>query len=313
LILNIVGPSYNQLQFCASATWNTDAITFADSTIVGINPYGVFVDTNNTIYVADRSDNDVQIWLKGSTTPTSSFSAGLVNPFSIFVTIIGDIYVDNGAFNGQVDKWSSNTANSSVAMYVNDSCYGLFVDIYGNLYCSLRNLHIVVEKSFNDNASISTIIAGNDGNNGSASDMLNAPGGIFVNTQFNLYVADSGNNRIQFFRSGQLNATTLVGSGVPGTITLNYPTGLVLDSQGYLFIADTNNHRIIGSGPNGFRCIAGCSGESGSGSDQLYFPWSLSFDSSGNLFVADSYNDRIQKFLLKENSCGKCFMIYVLF
>lgn len=188
-------------------------------------------------------------------------------------------------------------------MYVNDICFGLFVDIYDNIYCSLGNLHQIIKKSFNDNVNMSSICAGT-GISGTTSDMLNEPHGIFVDTKFNLYVADSGNNRIQVFQSGHLNGTTTVGNDAPGTIALNYPTDIILDAQGYYFITDTNNHRIVGSSPNGFRCIAGCSGTSGSGSDQLFFPSSLSFDSSGNLFVTDTNNSRVQKFILTENSCG---------
>ena len=55
---------------------------------------------------------------------------------------------------------------------------------------------------------------------GSASDRLADPQGIFVDIDFNLYVADNGNNRIQLFLPGQLNATTVAGIGAPGTITL---------------------------------------------------------------------------------------------
>ena len=41
-----------------------------------------------------------------------------------------------------------------------------------------------------------------------------------------------------------------------------------MDGNGYLFIADKENHRIVGSGPNEFRCLIGCT-ESGSANNQL--------------------------------------------
>ena len=118
-------------------------------------------------------------------------------------------------------------------------------------------------------------------------------------------MADSSNHRIQRFGVGQLNAATVAGYGAPGTITLNYPADIVLDGDGYVFIVERYNHRIIGSGPDGFRCVAGCSGVSGSASNQLSNPLSMSFDSYGNIWVADSYNFRIQKFVLQGNSCSK--------
>jgi DNA-binding beta-propeller fold protein YncE len=126
-----------------------------------------------------------------------------------------------------------------------------------------------------------------------------------VDIKFNLYVADCGNNRIQLFQFDQLNGTTVPIIGTTETITLSCPTGLVLDGDGYLFITDYNNNRIVGSGTNGFRCIAGCTGSNGSASNQLYYPRGLSFDSYGNIYVVDGYNNRIQKFFLATNSCGK--------
>jgi hypothetical protein len=118
-------------------------------------------------------------------------------------------------------------------------------------------------------------------------------------------VADSGNNRIQLFSSGQSSPITVAGSGAPQTIVLNSPTDVVLDADGYLFIVDYNSHRIVGSGPSGFQCIVGCSGVGGSGSNQLNLPFAMAFDSYGNIFVADTYNNRVQLFLLASNSCSK--------
>ena len=135
--------------------------------------------------------------------------------------------------------------------------------------------------------------------------MLNSPRGIFVNTKFNLYVADSGNNRIQLFQYGHFNATTTLGTGAPGTISLDWPLAVVLDADGYLFIADRDHHRIVGANPYGFRCIVGCTGINGTASNQLNSPRSLAFDSYGNIFVADRDNHRVQKFLLATNFCRK--------
>ena len=186
-------------------------------------------------------------------------------------------------------------------MYVIDYCYNLFIDVYGSLYCSLSDHHQVVKKLFNAGSNSTRTIAGN-GSAGSKSNMLRTPIGIFVDFQLNLYVADCGNDRIQFFPLGQINGTTVVGKKATGTITLDCPMGLILDSNGYLFITDTNNNRIVGSGPNGYRCIVGCDGN-GSAANQLSHPRMINFDSYGNLFVVDALNNRIQKFVLVTNSC----------
>lgn len=138
--------------------------------------------------------------------------------------------------------------------------------------------------------------------------MLSYPHGIFVDTNRDLYVADCGNNRIQLFPLGQSNATTIVGSGsINVTISLTTPMDIVLDADKYLFIADFDGNRIIGSGPNGFRCIIGCTGVSGSLSNTLNNPSSMAFDTFGNIFVVDQWNSRIQKFIRLNNTLGKYF------
>ncbi|CAF3980867.1 unnamed protein product, partial [Adineta steineri] len=297
--------SFNQPKFCPSATWNSTAVTFSSSPIVGNNPNGVFVDTSNTVYVGEPQLNRVQVWPVGHSNPTRNISNGLQNPQAIFVTTNGDIYIDNGSNNHRVDKWTLNATTSTTALTVTDTCYGLFVDKNNFLFCSNGpGLHQVIKKSLNNNATNSTLVAG-IGTPGTTAYALDQPRGIFVDNNINLYVADCQNNRIQLFKNGQKNATTVAGAGAgaPGNITLKHPTGVLLDSDGYLFIVDSDNDRIIASGPLGFRCIIACSNSHGSSSTQLNKPFSMSFDRYGNIFVADQNNNRIQKFLLSNNSC----------
>ena len=265
---------------------------------------GIFVDTNNTLYTADKDQSRVDIWPAGSINPVRNITTNLINPCSIFVTSNNDIYVDNGQSHQQVDKWISNTNSSVIAMRVNAFCYGLFVDIIGNLYCSVESLNSVMKRSFSANANTTIIVAGN-GTAGSASVMLNSPRGIFVNQTFNLYVADCGNDRVQRFLLGKLNGTTVAGNGTSNTISLLCPTGVILDGDGYLFIVDSQQHRIVAQSQNGFRCIVGCDVGAGSTAYQLNQPWMLSFDSYGNFYVSDVINNRVQKFSLMTQFCSK--------
>ena len=179
---------------------------------------------------------------------TKNISGGLNWTHNVFVTNNDDIYVDDGIYNRRVMKWTANSSNGTVVMNVNGTCYGLFVDLNDTLYCSTPGYHIVMKKSMKNISSIYEIAAGN-GTAGATSDMLNEPYGIFVNINFDLYVADCGNNRIQLFPSGELNATTVVGNG---TNDLNCPIGVVLDGDDNLFVMDYFNFRIVEFGPNGF-------------------------------------------------------------
>ncbi|CAF3957613.1 unnamed protein product, partial [Adineta steineri] len=295
--------SFNQPKFCPAAIWNSAGITFADQSIVGSDPYAIFVNANNTIYVANRENNTVVIWHEESVNPTKIISGSFIDPSSLFVTSNGDIYIDDGFKNGRVQRWSAETNTFVTVMNVSSRCDGLFVDINDTLYCSMYLEDQVVKRSLNDPLMTSNCVAAGTGFERSDSDELDGPDGIFVDVNFDLYVADCGNDRVQLFQPGESNGITVAGSeSLKPTIELYYPTALTLDAEKYLFIVDNNNHRIVGSSLNGFQCLVGCYGM-GSQSNQLNSPLSFSFDRSGNMFITDTSNSRIQKFEYLEESC----------
>ena len=299
----ILAPSYNQPKLSPNASWNLNATTIANSGTIGLKPRGIFIDINDTIYIADRANNRIQIWFNSSSLPTNTISGNLSIPNFVFVIITGDMYFNS---NTSIDKWSLDRNMSTGAIYINSMCFGLFVDISNTIYCSMLSLHQVVKQWLKDNSTTWTIVAGN-GTAGNSSKMLQSPFQIFVDTYFDLYVADAENHRIQLFRQGQSDGITVAGNESTNlTTTLYFPTAVVLDADKYLFITDCWNNRIIGSGPYGFRCIAGCSRLNGSTPSQFSSPISLNFDSHGNLYVLDFNNHRLQKLSLIEDTSGKC-------
>ena len=298
-----LGNYYNQPKLCPSASWNASAVTFATIDMVGLNPWAVFVTSNNTIYAANREKGVIRAWLEGSTVPTRNISGNMSTPYSLFVSNGNDIYIDNGEVGIQVDKWSPAATSPEAVMYVCGGCYGLLVDIKNNLYCSMSTRHQVVSKSLDSHLHVWNIVAGVSVA-GAASVALNRPRGIAMDANLNLYVADCGNNRIQRFAFGQRVALTVVGTRISATLSLNCPSAIIFDAIGNIFISDSLNHRILSSSSRGFRCIVGCSGM-GSSSNSLSNPLGLSFDTYGNLYVVDNGNSRIQKFLVTNNFCGK--------
>ena len=92
---------------------------------------------------------------------------------------------------------------------------------------------------------------GGDGGPATAA-KFSSPTGIAIDAAGNLYIADSGNNRIRKVTADGLIKTVagdgfygLSGDGGPPTSArLAYPTGVAVDAGGNLYIADSNNHRI---------------------------------------------------------------------
>ena len=298
----LVGASYNQPKLCPSAVWNPNAITLPGSTTSsGYYPV-VHVDINNTVYATEAYYNRVRIWSNGNLNSSRIIGSGSYYATALFSTITGDFYIATYPPYYQINKWTVNATNSLITLSLSIPCYGIFIDTIDRIYCSTFSAHQVI-RTFITNEGSQPIIIGGNGSSGLAADQLNFPAGLFVDDQFNLYVADYYNNRVQLFRPGQRNATTVAGNGI---FPLSYPSGVVLDADKYLFIVEYSSHRIVRSGPNGFFCIAGCSGAPGFSASRLNSPYSLSFDSYGNIFVADYGNQRIQKFVLMTKSCGKC-------
>lgn len=161
-----------------------------------------------------------------------------------------------------------------------------------------------------------TTVAGN-GTNGYSGDggpatnaSLNNPAGMAVDTNGNLYIADSLNNRVRKVDSFGI-ITTVAGNGISGfsgdgglatNAAFRTPASVMIDPQNNLYISDQNNMRvrrmnaagiittIAGNGNNGF------SGDGGPAVNAaLSYPAGLALDRFGYLFIADSANERIRQ------------------
>ncbi|THF83299.1 YIP1 family protein [Cohnella fermenti] len=73
------------------------------------------------------------------------------------------------------------------------------------------------------------------------SDVLSIPQDLFVDADDNIYVADTGNNRIvKLSSAGRL----LASFAVPES-PLSQPNGLFVDDAGNMYVADTGNQRVV--------------------------------------------------------------------
>src|SRR5579872_710915 len=86
------------------------------------------------------------------------------------------------------------------------------------------------------------------GSSGVTNGQFTTPYGVAVDASGNLYVADSGNNRIQKFNSGGTWQWSIPASGVTsgsGTGQFNFPTQLAVDASGNIWVADEGNNRVV--------------------------------------------------------------------
>jgi len=147
------------------------------------------------------------------------------------------------------------------------------------------------------------------------------PKGIAVDSKGNLYIADTGNNRIRKVDTRGM-ITTVAGNGTEGysgdggratNAELANPWDVAVDSSGNLYIADTLNNvirKVDSNGiittitGNGFCKLSryevfnngGYAGDNGPAAGaELNAPEAMAVDASGDIYIADTFNLRIRK------------------
>lgn len=297
--------SFNQPKLFDCAWWNPKSIIVDSNVFIRSPASGLFVDRNNTIYAIDEKNSRIHVWFANRMKRIKN-AFNMYKPISIFVVEDGSIYVSSDRPPTLV-KWRLDAIEGITVENVNFGCYGLFIHISNYMYCSITLNHMVARKSLDSTYSLMYSVAGKQNVYGPDATTLYKPHGIFVAIDFDLYVADCENDRIQWFENDQDRAITVAGkSTIMATIILLRPVSVLLDADRYLFIVDKSNHRIIGSNFDGFYCIAGCSDNSAAPQSSILDPRAAAFDSYGNLFVVGGVRGLIQKFILMENSSCTC-------
>jgi hypothetical protein len=318
-------------------------------------PYGVAVDSAGNVYIADTGNARVRKVSNGTITTVAGngyqaysgdggppTSATMYFPTGVAVDSTGNLYIADSVSNvvrevsggtittvaGNGNEGFSGDGGPAVGASLNDPV-AVAVDSAGNLYIADSNNCRIRKVS---NGTITTVagdansgFSGDGGPAGSAS--LNAPSGVAVDSGGNLYIADSGNNRIRKVSGGTI--VTIAGNGNGGfsgdggpatnaSLALQFGGGattygvigdrgsVAVDSAGNLYIGDLGNDRVrqvsYGAGTSGtITTVAGdgdfqFSGDGGPAtSASLNAPQGVAVDSAGNLYFADSYNNRIRK------------------
>jgi DNA-binding beta-propeller fold protein YncE len=182
--------------------------------------------------------------------------------------------------------------------------YGIAGDKNGNIYVSHNTCNTLVAWLFN---STTPIRLGGTGSGGPSAQQLSSPRHIYLDEDHGfIYVADTGNNRIQRFSvNGNGTGVTVAGGNGAGTALnqLNYPTGVYVSKKdGSIYISECNNNRVSrwGSNATSGTVVAGSAGgTSGSTASLLNQPFAVILDRNETwMYIADYNNHRVQRFLV---------------
>jgi len=227
-------------------------------------PQGLAVDSTGNVYIADTLNNRVR----------------RVDADGTITTVAG----------GGETKLSYPT--------------GLAIGLGDTLYIADTGNNVI--RQLGSDGAIQTVAgtgeAGYRGEAGFAVDaVLHAPGGLAFDSEGNLYVADTLNQRVRRIDvDGHIG--TVAGTGVPGYLgdgrsgiyaELNLASnplegigqGLAVDSQGDVFIADALNHRVRRLDVKGTISTLA----------QMKLPLGLAVDTQGAVYVADADDNRVRR------------------
>jgi DNA-binding beta-propeller fold protein YncE len=313
------------------------------------SPTGVAVDLAGNVYIADRVNNRIRKVAAGSGIISTIVGTGVVgyngdggpanaaelnNPSGVAVDGSGNIYIAD-AGNHCIRKITANSgiittiAGTGIVGFNGDAAAiataaklsnptGIALDLSGNIYIAdlLNNRIRKITAGI-----ISTIAGGGTCSSGSfcgdgglaTAAALYRPMAIALDASGNIYIADTGNNRIRIVSAETGVINTIVGTGLVGfsgdggqatAAQLYNPYGVAVDSYGNVYVADNLNNRIreVEVGVEIISTVAGNGVASYAGDGwvpaaaELHNPYGIAIDVNGNIYVADCNNQRIRRF-----------------
>jgi len=239
------------------------------------NPTGIAVDVAGNVYVADVSNNEIRkispsgvvTTLAGSGAQGAADGSGTAatfsNPAGLAVDGAGNIYVADlsnnlirkitpgGVVTTLAGSGLSGSADGTGAGASFNQPYGVAVDRNGNVYVADWGNNEIRKIT---PAGVVTTIAGGiapgsaDGQGTAAS--FNKPFGLAIDENGNIYVADTGNEKIRMITPAGA-VSTVAGNGSKGAVngtgsqtSFYQPVGIVSDGAGDIYVADEFNDLI---------------------------------------------------------------------
>lgn len=261
------------------------------------DPYGVFVDGNENIFIADTDNSAIREVVA---------STGNIQ------TVAG-----NGTTCANQSLFCGDGGPATSAQL--DLPQGVFIDPLGNIFIA-DTFDSVVREVTIANGNIQTLAGtyytfadtcffSGDGNLATGAQLC-LPNDVFLDSLGNIFIADTENSVIREVTVANGNIQTVAGNNVAGfsgnggsaiAAELNNPAGVFVDSAQNIFIADTDNSVIREVTAGTIQALAGnntlaWSGDGGPATGAaLNIPGGVFVDGLGNLFIADSYNSAIRE------------------
>jgi sugar lactone lactonase YvrE len=323
-----------ELSVLAGSIESAGSVDAAGSAARFQNPTGIAVDGDGNVYVADGGSCIRKINPAGTTTTIAGIcgESGLVDgngstarfsdPLSLAVDNKGNVYVADFGIrkidqagivstlehSGPPQQWDGIGPTFGTPY----RAHAVAVDGAGNVYSTYTGYPNTVIQKINLTGAIS-ILAGSVGVTGSSDGAggnatFNGPSGLKLDSENNVYVADTYNSTIRKISPTGV-VTTLAGTagslgtndGIGAAARFSGPSYLAVDRGGSIYVTDTANSTIRKVSSTGVvTTVIGKAGNSGAMlklfPEGIYQPGDLAIDANGVLYVI--YGNAILKIRL---------------
>jgi hypothetical protein len=300
------GPQPMFLPGVASSLFTSAATSTTVATPINLSgPSGIAVDTFGDIFVADPGNGRVVADCLATTATAASYSlcassgyagktvglgTSFTTPAGIALDGANSLYVADSAAN-TVTVIQGNTGASSTLVAAASTFGGaalngptsIALDGYANVYIAdTGNNRIVMAHQFGAAATDNVVYVSSTTTFGGAA--LSGPTGLAVDAAGDLFIADTGNNRIvEYSALGAASVVTITG------VTLSAPTGVAVLPSGSLVVTDATNGVSLITGGNG----SALSFDNTSTGTPISIGKlvGVALDLSGNIYSADTVNN----------------------
>jgi trimeric autotransporter adhesin len=251
-------------------------------------PSCVALDSAGNMYIGDADFNVVR---------KVTAATGIISAYVGVSTGIGGYGGDGGlATNASLEGPSGCVLDSAGNLYISDEA--------NNVVRKVTASTGIISTVAGNGDEAGTAFGGSSGDGGLATHAeLNHPWGLAMDSAGDLFIADTGNYRIQ-----EVNASTGIITTVASLHSGANPEGLALDGAGNLYIAeqgDPSDVVKLNLSTGALTVVAG-NGTSGSGgsvvgdggratSAVLSEPQGVAVDAAGNIFISDTGDQRVRE------------------